>query len=114
MRPSSETVCSWAQHPVFDADLWLWVMNGDGTPVGLGIAEVDTSVSEGALEWIQVLPQYRGQGIGKAIVCELLSRLQSCVDFTTVSGEVDNSTHPEMLYRRCGFTGDDVWWLLRI
>ncbi|MFA5524645.1 MAG: hypothetical protein WDA24_09850 [Tissierellales bacterium] len=34
-------------------------------------------------------------------------------EFTTVSGEVDNDTNPERLYRSCGFYGDDVWWLLR-
>jgi hypothetical protein len=31
----------------------------------------------------------------------------------TVSGEVDNPTAPERLYRRCGFSGSDIWWAMR-
>ena len=39
--------------------------------------------------------------------------LKNIADFTTVSGEVDNKTNPEKLYRRCGFEGDDIWYVLR-
>ncbi len=34
-------------------------------------------------------------------------------DFATVSGECDNPTRPEAVYRACGFVGDDVWHILR-
>ena len=70
-------------------------------------------IPEASLEYIQVLPEYRGRGLGECIVLELLTRLHGCVEFTTVSGEVESRTNPEGLYRRCGFRGDDVWWLLR-
>jgi GNAT superfamily N-acetyltransferase len=114
-QPSAETVLSWTRHPVFDPALWVWAMDeATGQPAGLGIAELDASIGEGALEWIQVLPAYRGQGIGQAIVRELLARLRGRAVFTTVSGQVDNHSRPEALYRRCGFTGDDVWWVLRL
>jgi len=33
--------------------------------------------------------------------------------FITVSGEVDNPTNPEMLYRKYGFSGDDVRCVIR-
>lgn len=33
-------------------------------------------------------------------------------DFVTVSGKVDNDTKPEFLYRKCGFTGEDIWHIL--
>lgn len=114
MDVSAESVVNWANHPVFDRDSWIWVIDEKrGVPVGLGIAEVDTTIPEASLERIQVLPEYRGEGLGKAIVLELLGRLQDRVEFTTVSGEVANDIKPEELYRRCGFEGDDVWWLLR-
>jgi len=113
LQPSEESVKSWMRHPVFDSNLWIWMIDENkGIPVGLGIAEIDSTVSEGSLEWIQVLPAYRGRGIGKSIVLELLSRLQSRVRFTTVAGEV-NLANPETLYRICGFQGGDIWWLLR-
>jgi ribosomal protein S18 acetylase RimI-like enzyme len=114
INPTPEVVRGWVDHPVFYSDLWIWVIDERrNTPAGLGIAELDTTIAEGSLEWIQVLPAYRGKGLGKQIVCELLKRLSGRAEFTTVSGRVDNQAHPEMLYRSCGFEGDDLWWMLR-
>ena len=93
----------------------LWVMAVDrstSTVVGCGIADLDREVGEGILEWIQVLPEYRRQGIGQAIVTKLLRRMAGIADFATVSGKVNNITQPEKLYLRCGFTGDDIWHIL--
>lgn len=110
---TAEEVADWARHPVFDPALWVWVReDATGRPVGLGIAEFDPDVPEASLEWIQVHPEAQGKGIGKAIVAELLRRAAGRAAFTTVSGRVDNLTRPEDLYRRCGFTGADIWWLL--
>ena len=112
LHPTIETVMGWARHPTFDPSLWVWVLdNAKGIPVGLGIAEIDNNIQEGSLEWIQVLPQYRGMGIGKSIVRELLARLGTQVKFTTVAGQADNTTNPEALYRSCGFKGSDIWWM---
>ena len=114
MDVTAKTVIEWTKHPTYDPSLWVWVMDDEReTPVGLGIAEFDGNILEGSLEWIQVLPKYRGKRIGKSIVQELLSRLKGRAKFTTVAGEVDNVTKPEALYRSCGFTGDDIWWMFR-
>ena len=96
----------------FAADLWVIALGELGAPVGCGIADIDPEAREGVLEWIQVLPEYRGRGVGQSIVNELLRRMQGRADFATVSGKVNNLTRPERLYRRCGFTGDDVWHVL--
>ena len=113
MKIDQAIVQSWTEHPVYDPTLWVWAMDKErGVPAGLGIAEMDAAVSEASLEWIQVLPSYRGRGLGKAIIAELLRRVAGRVDFATVSGRVDNATHPEQVYRQCGFSGSDVWWLL--
>lgn len=114
IQPPAQVVFSWTQRPVFDPDLWIWVVDEEtSAPVGLGIAEFDREISEASLEWIQVLPGYRSRGFGKLIVRELLDRLQKKARFVTVSGEADDETNPEALYRRCGFTGNDVWWVCR-
>lgn len=113
IKISTEIVEGWMFHPVYDPDLWLWVIDLEtGEKAGLGIAEKDLQVPEASLEWTQVLPAFRGKGVGKAIVTELLRRVSGSVRFTTVAGELENVHQPERLYRRCGFTGEDVWWLL--
>jgi len=108
------SVLSWTHYPVFNNDLWVFVWDTvHDVPAALGIADFDADIKEGSLEWIQVLLDYRGHGLGEAVVLELLNRLASCADFVTVSGEVDNHTSPERLYRKCGFTGSAVWVVTR-
>ncbi len=109
-----ETILKWTNHPVYLPELWIWVIDkSTGKPTGFGIAEYDKKIREGSLEWIQVLPEYRGLGLGKWFCTELLLRLKKIADFTTVSGELHNDTRPDILYRKVGFTGDDIWWVLR-
>jgi GNAT superfamily N-acetyltransferase len=123
LHPSADVVYGWTAHPVFDPDLWLWIFDAQtGLPAGLGIAELDPTIGEGSLEWVQVLPAYRGRGLGTALVNALLARLQGRAVFTTVAGEarapsqnarsVNGRSNPEALYRRCGFTGNDLWWVM--
>ena len=83
-----------------------------GNIVGGGNADLDREIGEGILEWIQVLPEYRGHGIGQLIVNSLLDKMQGEAQFDTVSGKVNNPTNPEALYRKCGFAGNDVWHVL--
>lgn len=109
-----EAVHRWVGHPVYAPDLWVWVMDLEsGAPAGLGIAELDTSLPEASLEWIQVHPGHRRKGIGVALVGELLRRIQGRACWTTAAGRLDSPMNPEGLYRRCGFEGNDVWWVLR-
>ena len=113
IKINTEIVHSWLKHPVYDPHLWVWVVDKEsGAKAGLGIAERDPQVPEASLEWIQVHPAYQNKGLGKALVSELTRRALSGVKFVTVSGEVNNVSQPELLYRRCGFTGNDVWWLM--
>jgi len=114
LHPTAAEVAGWVTQPDFAPDLWLWMVDdATGAPVGLGIAGLDATLPEGSLEWIQVLPEARGRRIGRSIVLELLSRLKPRAAFVTVSGQSDNATRPEILYRSCGFTGDDSWWVLQ-
>jgi ribosomal protein S18 acetylase RimI-like enzyme len=103
----------WTRTEVFDKNLWVFIIDVDNQkPIALGIAELDKDVREGALEWIQVLPEHRNRKLGQAIVSKLLINLLGRADFVTVSGQVDNKTNPEKLYRRCGFQGNDIWHVL--
>lgn len=110
---NKDLIKSYTKTPVYNADLWVVVKEKETNKyVGCGIADFDTETRELILEWIQVLPQYRGKKIGQLIVTELLFRMKDVADFATVSGKVDNMTNPEALYRKCGFAGNDIWHIL--
>lgn len=114
LQVNKEQIQSYTQTPVYRGDLWILIKEtATGTCVGCGIADFDPEAEELILEWIQVLPQYRGKNIGTAIVKELLWRGREYAKFATVSGKVENKTKPEVLYRKCGFIGNDVWHILR-
>jgi ribosomal protein S18 acetylase RimI-like enzyme len=106
---------SWLDHPVYDPKLWVWIKESRTDQfAALGITEIDHRVPEASLEWVQVHPDFQRRGLGRAIVCELLRRVSPWVDFTTVSGELNNPSNPEKLYRQLGFKGSDVWWMLKV
>ena len=99
--------------PVYRPELWLLLKEREtGRVVAGGIADHDQEAGELILEWIQVHPAYRGRGYGQLVVNSLLLRTQGVARFATVSGRVKNPTEPERLYRRCGFTGQDIWHIL--
>ena len=113
LQVSVEQMQSYTKTPVYHSDLWILVKEKSTKGyVGCGIADFDAEAKELILEWIQVLPEYRGKSIGTAIVKELLWRGKELAKFATVSGKVENETKPELLYRKCGFTGKDVWHVL--
>lgn len=100
---------TWLNHPTFNNSLWVKI-EVDNKIIASGIAEYDADLKEGIIEWIQVLPEYRNKGYGQDIVNYLLKQLKGLdANFVTVSGSLDNKTNPEKLYRKCGFTGNDVW-----
>ncbi len=110
---SEEQLSGYRRRDVFLERLWIIAYEkSSGDSVGCGIAEYDAEASEGTLEWIQVLPEFRARGAGTLLVNALLDRLRGIADFATVSGKIRNPTRPEMLYRKCGFTGSDVWHIL--
>lgn len=105
---------NYTERLVFNADLWLAVKDDQiGVIVATAIGELDMEIGEGVLEWIQVSENRRGQGLGRYLVSELLWRIKDVADFATVSGQCHNPTNPEKLYRKCGFTGNDVWHILK-
>ena len=39
--------------------------------------------------------------------------MRDVTKFVTVAGQCNNPSEPEKLYRKCGFTGDDVWHVMK-
>ena len=105
---------AWRQRAVYRQALWVIVCDEEtGEIAASGIAEFDREIGEGMLEWIQVAPNYRRRGLGRFVVQELLWRMRNDARFTTVSGKCSDASNPEKLYRSCGFTGNDIWHVLR-
>lgn len=108
-----EQLNGYTKTEVFCPELWIVAIdNANSRVVGCGIADFDKELHEGIIEWMQVIPTYRSKRIGQLIVNELLKRMAGIAGFATVSGKVSNLTSPEMLYRKCGFVGNDVWHVL--
>lgn len=104
----------YTKRPVYDGSLWLAVKEDrTGEMAATGIAELDRDLGEGVLEWIQVSEGCRRRGLGSYVVSELLYRMKNKASFVTVSGQCGSASDPEGLYRKCGFTGGDVWHILR-
>lgn len=111
---SESELYRYTMRPMYNAKLWIAVKDKQsGTIVATGIAELDREIDEEVLEWIQVSEEYRRCGLGFYLVSELLWRMRCLASFATVSGQCNNATNPERLYRKCGFIGTDVWHVLR-
>lgn len=114
IKITPERLFELTEAPVYAQNLWVLIKDiEDGKTAACGIADFDEEIGELVLEWIQVLPEYRGRGLGKMLVNELLCRMDGKAKFATVSGKADSSSNPEALYRKCGFAGDDIWHILR-
>lgn len=111
-RMTAEELCQ--DRAVFCAEYYVAVCSDKTrTPVATGIAALDREIGEATLEWIQVSEGFRKQGLGTYVVSELLARIRKSATFATVSGSCHNPSHPETLYRKCGFTGHDIWHILK-
>jgi len=110
IKVSKDDIISWTRRRVYDPNLWVKIVKNNRI-VASGISEIDLDLKEGIIEWVQVVPEERNRGYGRLIVEALLNRLSLVADFVTVSGHLDNQTKPRELYRRCGFVGEDIWYV---
>lgn len=96
----------------FDPALWFWIVKQNSEePCALAVSHHDTEVGEGWLDWVQVLPEFRGRGLGRMLVGECVSRLRKA-KMITVSGSLDNPHRPSELYRKCGFSEHQEWFIM--
>lgn len=104
---SAAEVAGWCELPVFDESLWLWVRSrASKEAVGLGISTYQASIRECYLDWIQVLPEYQGQGLGRLLVSETIRRAIGKSDIIRVTGMVDD------FYQKCGFAETESWRII--
>ncbi len=111
IRVSADYVSSLSATRVYCPGLWIGAVF-DKKLIGSIICDFDAEVGEAIIEWLQVLPEFRGRGIASVLICKALKTMSGFADFATVSGECDNPTNPEKVYRHCGFSGEDVWHIL--
>lgn len=113
IRVTEDSVRAMEHSCAFCSALWVLAREeATGTAVGCAMGEFDPESGEMSIEWVQVLPAFRRRGVGQALVWALLRRAPEEARFATVSGQAENASHPEALYRSCGFTGTDYWHIL--
>ena len=111
---SESELKEYTKRKVYMSALWIAVKDLESNEiVATGIAEFDKEIGESILEWIQVSKDLRRCGLATYLVQELLYRMKDFAKFATVSGKCKDASCPEYLYRKCGFTGTDVWHVLR-
>jgi ribosomal protein S18 acetylase RimI-like enzyme len=104
---SAAEVAEWCTLSVFDESLWLWVRSrASDEVVGLGISTYQPCIRECYLDWIQVLPEYQGRGLGRLLVSEMVRRAIRKSDIIRVTGMADD------FYRKCGFAGTERWCII--
>lgn len=109
-----QRLCQLTRSAAYEPGFWILARHRSGGQIaGCAIGDLDRECREGILEWVQVLPEYRRQGVGTHMVSDLLARMAGAADFATVAGSLNNRTNPEGLYRKCGFTGNDIWHIVR-
>ena len=82
---TEEDVLNWKTHKTFREELCIYINADNGKMAASGIAEYDENCREGIIEWVQVLPEYRNNGLGKRIITVLLSRLKDLgADFVCI------------------------------
>lgn len=111
---SVEELKEYKTQGIYSPDLWIGLIEKhSGEIAATGIAAFDPEVKEGMLEWVQVSPAFRRQGLGRFVVNELLFRLKNRADFVTVSGRMNNPTDPYALYLNCGFENPVIWHVIQ-
>jgi len=114
IRISLDEIIWMTKDRVYDSSLWMFIIDEiTNQKIALGIGHYDQTVREVILDWIQVLPEFRNHGLGKMLVTNMLYNSPKDALFATVSGECNNQQVPESLYRSCGFTGTDIWHILK-
>ena len=104
---SAAEVAGWSDLPVSDQSMWLWVrIRASSEVVGLGISTYQASIRECYLDWIQVLPEYQGRGLGRLLVSETIQRAVGKSDIIRVTGMAED------FYRKCGFVGTEKWRII--
>lgn len=102
-----ETIVSWTKSRVFTPDLWLGAIDSkNGDLIGFGISTYYSLVKETDLDWFYVRNDYQGQGVGKLLVENTISRSLKRSIIIRVAGQADE------FYKKCGFESQDKWYYL--
>ncbi|NLG25762.1 MAG: GNAT family N-acetyltransferase [Clostridiales bacterium] len=105
---TAKRVARMAAFEAFDPALWFFVRDdATGRRVAVAISAYSPEVRETDLDWIFVLPEWQGRGVGRFPIGEVIGRCRERSDVVRVGGAVG-------FYRRCGFVNDALWvWAVK-
>ena len=90
---------------VFDPLLWFYVRDRETNKLtGVALSTYQESIRQTVLDWIFILPEFHGAGVGRFMIQEIIRRSLGRSDSIIVGGLV-------AFYKKCGFYTHrlDVW-----
>ncbi len=110
---SPERLRHMAAQPYHRADCWFFLRQTRTRKiVGIALGGLCDDIGEGFIDWVEVQPRYRGRGLGRLLILELIRRLSQTASLITASGSLDAPFVIGNLYERCGFTQSRQWTVL--
>jgi GNAT superfamily N-acetyltransferase len=101
---SPERLKRWTAFPTFDPSLWLFVRDRETQElVSFGISTYHKEAMETDLDWIFVLPEHHGRGVGRILIAEIIRRSIDRSKVIRVGGVADD------FYKKCGFYEKELW-----
>ena len=89
--------------PVYDAELDIVLESADGDFVSYCICWTDATTRMASFEPVGTRPEWRGRGIGRAVILEGLRRLRDKGMRTARVGTAGFNAPAQALYESCGF-----------
>ncbi len=113
-RPQHDPECyrRMAELPYYDAELGLAAVVPDGTVAAYCICWFDPYSASGQFEPVRTLPNFRRLGLGKALICKGIKRLQARGAAQVFVCTDEDNKAAQSLYRAAGFAVVDreqVW-----
>lgn len=110
---SADRLRRMAAQPYYRPESWFFLRQTPSRKiVGISLGGLCEEMGEGFLDWVEVRPRFRGQGLGRLLILESIRRLSQAADFITGSGSLDAPFVVGDLYERCGFTQSRQWTVL--
>lgn len=110
---TAEQLQAMAKLAFYQPEHWFFLRHdGSGETVGVALGGFCSEMEEGFIDWVEVVPRFRGRGLGRCLILESIRHLCGSSRFITWTGSLDAPFVVGDLYKHCGFTRTRQWTVL--